>query len=231
MAASQETEKKLPLNERINTFFQKNRKIILFGFLAVVIVLAGLITGISIREKMVKNALATVDEFSRRYNELRNSFFGDDIESIMAQAELTALYVELDGFAKKSFGFASARAYGMSADIMMQQKNWQIAEQAYLNAAKAAGKSYFAPVSFFNAAIAAEENGDIDAAISHYNQALNNAAIFPAAARAQFSVGRLEESRNNKLAALESYYFVLAKWPDEQLWNNLAQSRIIALSD
>jgi len=225
-AAQNNSDNKLTIPEKINEFFQKNRKPIIIGFAGILVIIAGLIIGITVKDKMVEKALGRVDEFSRRYNELNN--YTDENE-ITRLTEMTILLAELDSFAKKSFGFPAARAYSISADILMDQKNWTEAERAYLAAANKAGKSYFAPVCLFNAAVAAEEQDNIESAIAHYKKSLDFS--FPAAARSQFSIGRLEESRNNKNEALEAYNTVMAKWPGEQLWANLAQSRIIALSD
>jgi len=224
-------EKKSTVTEQINQFFQKHRKVLLIGFLSAVLILAGLIIGITVRDKIQAKNLSKVDGFNRRYLELKNSQNFEDSEAAAKQIDIVVLLVELDDFAKKSSGFPAARAFSISGDILADQKNWANAEEAYLNAAKAAGKSYFAPLNFFNAAVAAEERGDIDSAVVHYQKALDFGNIFPAAARAMFSIGRLEESRNNKLAAMASYSLVMAKWPEEQLWANLAQSRMIALSE
>jgi len=53
--------------------------------------------------------------------------------------------------------------------------------------------------------------------------------VFPAAPRAQFSVGRLRESLNEDEKAIEAYRAVISSWPNDQVWTNLARSRIIAL--
>ena len=222
-AYNEEENTKANIMEKINSFFQKKRKLILFAFLAVIIVIVVLVIGISVRDKMLESALTKFDEFDRRHNELHSN--GHDANN----EKITALLADLENFAKS--GYPAARSFSLCADILMEQKNYSEAEAAYIKAAKAAGKSYFAPVCYFNAAVAAEEQENIDAAITNYTSVLECGDNFPAAARAQFSIGRLEESKNNKSAALEAYGNIIAKWPDDQLWANLAHSRIIALED
>jgi tetratricopeptide (TPR) repeat protein len=78
--------------------------------------------------------------------------------------------------------------------------------------------------------VAAEESGNIEDAIAHYTETLVYADSFPQAAKAQFAIGRLREEQQNKEAAIEAYREVIAKWPSETIWINLANSRIIALS-
>jgi tetratricopeptide (TPR) repeat protein len=138
---------------------------------------------------------------------------------------------ELGGFAKKNSGLAAAKAYSLSATIYDSQKKWELAEKAWAGAAAAAKKSYLAPAALYNAAVAAEEQGNDESAIGYYKKALEFGNSFIGAARAQFSVGRLEESKNNRDAALEAYRNLVSKWPSDPIWANLAHSRIIKLSE
>jgi TolA-binding protein len=71
----------------------------------------------------------------------------------------------------------------------------------------------------------------MEEAVSLYAQCLARAESFPQAARAQFSVGRIEESRDNREAALEAYRTVVSKWPGDGLWVDLAQNRIAVLQN
>ena len=234
MAASRDEQnknEKLGAGEILNEFFQKHRKVIVIGFLSLVVVLAALVIGISIRDNLQEKALARVDEFSRRYDGLKKDSGSEAVDAVLKQSEVAVLLVEIEGLAKKTSGFAGARASGLQASILAAEKDWDNAEIAYLAAAKKAGKSYLAPINYFNAAVAAEEAGKIDEAISHLNSAVNHKSDFPAAARAQFSIGRLEETRNDKIAALAAYGALVAKWPDDPVWASLAQSRMIVLSN
>ena len=234
MAAAQDEQnknEKLSPTEQLIEFVQKNRKAFFIGFASIIAVIAVLIVGVSVRDKMQEKALSRVEAYTRRYEELKAFINSDEPEAALKQVDLAVLLVEIDGFSGKSTGFPAARAYSLSAAILSEQKNWDLAEKAYLDAAKAAGKSYLAPVSFYNAAVAAEESGNAENAVAHYKRALDYGNIFPAAARAQFSIGRVEESRGNTPAALEAYNTLIAKWPSDPVWTNLAQSRILALSD
>ena len=222
---------KITINEKINDFVQKNRKRLLIGLIAVVVILAGFIIALSVREKVQANAFSKADELDRRYAALRVYIGSDDPDAVSKQTEISALLDDLAAFEGKNSGFAAAKVYCISAEIYEAQKNWADAGQAWSASAKAAPKSYLAPVSVFNAAVAAEERDDIESAIDLYTQALDYGDAFPSAARAQFAIGRLQESRNNKDAALEAYRNLVSKWPYDPLWANLAQSRIIVLTE
>ena len=237
MAAKPETQSKDELslsekvNERIGEIIQKSRMQLLVALAAIVMAIAVFVIVSVVREKGQSDALSKVDEFNRSYGKIKTSLSNEESSDISQQLELGILLAELTEFENNNSGFAAARAYSISASINMDQRNWEAAEEKWLKAADAAPKSYFAPVAVYNAAVAAEERGNIESAIAYYSRAANFGESFPAAARAQFSVGRLEESRNNRDSAVEAYRNLLAKWPNEPVWPNLAQNRLLILSD
>ena len=220
----------LSITEKLNEFLQKNRIKLVIGLAAVLVILAGFVIFNVVSDKIKSNAFTAIDDLNRRYEALK-PLIGSETDSASGEADITALLEDLDGFSKKNSGFAAARSYSLMAGIYWDKKNWAEAEKAWSASAKAAGKSYLAPVSLYNAAMAAEEQGDINSAIDLLNSALGYGSDFPAAAKAQFSIGRLEESRDNKSAALEAYHTLVSKWPGDQVWANLAQNRIIVLSE
>ncbi|GHT56475.1 hypothetical protein FACS1894109_05530 [Spirochaetia bacterium] len=215
---------KVSWGESINNFIQKNRKGILVCFGVIVVLLAGFIGGLAIRDAVRNKAISRAEDFNTRYEELRW-----DISEGTKVEETTALLAELTVFAEKNSGYAGGRAWAIIAGIRGDKKEWAEAELAWSSAAKAASKTYLAPVALFNAAAAAEEQGNTEDAIRLYTECLVRADIFPAAARAQFSIGRLRESQSDSAAALEAYRTLVSKWPNDSIWTNLAQNRIIAL--
>jgi len=221
----------LQINEKLNELIQKNRKVLLIGLLSVIAAIVCLIIIFSVRGKILSDSYSKVDGFNRRYDKIKSSMAGEDENTLAVQEDIAALLLDLENFQKRNSGFAAARAYNISADIFWDQKNWAEAENSWVKAAKAAGKSYLAPVSMYNAAVAAEEQGNLDKAIELLQKTLEFGNDFPAAAKAQFSIGRLEEFRNNNEAAIESYRTLVNTWPSDPIWTNLAQSRIIVLSD
>jgi len=237
MAAAQVKNEKnrnndeLAMREKLNDFLQKNRLkfIAILGIL--VVILIGFIIGTSVMGKIQAGALSKIDGFNTRYQDLKKYIGSTDSDAASKQADIDALLNDLGAFTAKSSGFAAARAYAISANILMDEKKWPDAEKAWSSSAKAASKSYLAPISTFNAAVAAEEQGNIDEAISLYNQSIAYVNSYTTAARAQFAIGRLEESRNNKDAALAAYKTIVSKWPSDAVWANLAQSRIVVLSE
>jgi tetratricopeptide (TPR) repeat protein len=212
------------INEKLVDFIQKNRKFLLAAVLGIVVVFIGLIAGITIRETLQTKAIRTVEGFRERYEDLRNEIN----EEAAKEEEVQALVDELKTFVSGNGSYAGAQGYALLGNIYGDKKSWAEAEDAWTNAARKAAKTYLAPVSFFNAAAAAEEQGSIEQAIGLYTECIGY-PDFPAAPRAQFAIGRLEESLNNYEAAITAYQGVVNTWQNDRDWVNLAQSRIISL--
>jgi tetratricopeptide (TPR) repeat protein len=210
--------------ERLVLFIQNNRRKIFIFLGCVVVLLAAFIGAFAIRDGLRARNIRRVEEFTRRYDALRFS-----IAEESSAGETAALLEDLSVFASRASGYPGSRAYTLIAGIQGDKKEWAEAEEAWRQAAKKAGKSYLAPLALYNAAVAAEEQGKILEAVALYAECLTFADSFPSAPRVQFAIGRLEEKRGDREAALEAYRTLRADWPNEATWRNLAQSRIIEL--
>ncbi|MDR2071301.1 MAG: tetratricopeptide repeat protein [Treponema sp.] len=224
MTTEQKAEKP-SISELVVDGIQKNRKIIITGGIVIIVLLIGLAAGLSIRDALTAKAIKTVEAFDDRYEEIRF-----DINEPAKEEEVKTLLDEISAYAGRASGYPGVRAFMLAASIHADRKNWQEAENAWVQAARLGGKTYLVPVALFNAAVAAEEGGNIESAIAHYTEALVYADFFPQAAKAQFAIGRLREEQKDTETALEAYRTLIEKWPGETIWINLANSRIIALS-
>jgi tetratricopeptide (TPR) repeat protein len=226
MASTEEKKEKRGFGDALADFIRNKRRELLFVTAATLALVIGFIAFYVIRSSLQEKANSAVEDFAKRYDTLVI-----DINEDEKAEEAQILLEELNAFAKKNSGYAGARSYALAASIHAEQKNWALAESAWRSSAKKAGNSYLAPVSLFNAAVAAEEQGNLDQAIELYAESAAHVSNFPAAARAQFAIGRLRESQGDNQAALEAYKLIPEKWANESTWINLAQSRIIVLSN
>jgi tetratricopeptide (TPR) repeat protein len=222
---AQEKKETVSFSDALVEFLRKNRKALLVAAITCAVILIGIAAGFGIRENILSRDIAQTEVLAERYEELRF-----DINEAGREADVQALLDDLDAQASKAGGFAGARLYSLVANIHADRKNWAEAEKAWILAAKKGAGGYLAPVSWFNAAVAAEESGDIESAVAHYNEAITFADSFPGASKAQFAIGRLEEERGNREAALEAYRLLIEKWPLDTVWINFANDRIIALT-
>jgi tetratricopeptide (TPR) repeat protein len=226
MAAMEEKREKRSFNDLLADFIRNKRRELLIATVAILTIVIVFIAGYAVRSSLREKANAAVEDLAQRYEvlviDINNSEKAEDVQTLLE---------ELNGFAKKHSGHAGARAYSLAASVYAEQKNWALAESAWRSSAQKAGNSYLAPASLFNAAVAAEEQENLEGAIELYAASAAHVSGFPAAARAQFSVGRLRESQGDTEAALEAYKLIPEKWANESTWINLAQSRIILLSN
>ena len=212
------------LGDSINEFIQRNRKAIFFLSCAIVIAFIGVIVFISVKSNIDKKAAVKIEELNTRFDELKNDFAQED-----SNEEVDALIADLEAFAAGARGFPGSKAWTLIAEIHSDRKDWALAEEAFINAGRVGEKTYLGPIAYFNAAAAAEEQGRIEEAISLLHQCLSLKIEFPAAPRAQFSIGRLNEQLENYEEALVAYRAVLINFNDTPIWQQLANSRITAI--
>lgn len=218
-----QNDNKTNIADKINDFIRKNRKGIFIVTGVVVFLFAGLVIFLSLQDVFRKRAISEVEELNRRFEDLRYNIGNDytgDMETLLA---------DLNAFAKNRSGFAGSRAWSIIAQIHYGREELPLAEEAWLNAARTGDKTYLAPMALFNAAAVVEEQGKIEQAIELLEKCVSHSFEFPAAPRAQFSIGRLYEKLNNYPAAVEAYRAVFINWPDITIWQNLARSRITAI--
>jgi len=224
------------IGDGINEFIQKHRKPIFIAAVAALALLVVCIAVLSIMDMLRARSISAVEEFASRYEELRPFISEEDSADKAAQ-----LLAELEVFAKKNSGnvisnalgrpsgYAGGKAWSIIGSIYSDKKDWAAAETAWVSAAQAGKKTYLSPLAFFNAGAAAEEQGKTAEAIGYYTKSLDSSADFPAAPRAQFAIGRLQETLHETAAALEAYRAIITDWPYDRVWTSLAHSRIIAL--
>jgi tetratricopeptide (TPR) repeat protein len=207
---------------KVSGFIQRNRVVFLVCLIVAVVALAAFITVTGVLHSLDTKSMSQLETLNQQYESLRF-----DIADTSKDADVQALLNELVLFASGHKGYASARAYSIAAGVHSDRKNWAEAEKAWADAVFAAKGMYLEPVAVYNQAIALEEQNNTQGAIDLFIKAAAFTG-FPGASRAQFNIGRLRE-RLNKEAAIEAYRNLLSKWPNDEVWTSLAESRIIAL--
>jgi tetratricopeptide (TPR) repeat protein len=216
----QQNEKKpMKTSDKVLNFIGKNRKGLLIGLVCIVLGIVILTVVYAVSESTAKKAVAELDVYSDRL-----------IAADKEAPETAELVAEIEQFAEGKSRFVGAEAYSLVANYHADKDDWVAAEAAWLKAAAKAPKDYLAPSALFNAAVAAEEQGNTSKAVDYYTQAAEFQGIFGGKVRAYFAIGRLYEAENNITAALEMYQKITDDYPSDEL-AKLAQSRIIVLSN
>lgn len=147
-----------------------------------------------------------------------------------APETIASYLIDITEFAGSHSGYPAAEAWSIAAHLKAKQGKWAEAEENYLKSATAGKKTHLAPLSYFNAAVCAEEQDKTDEALLHYGEAVLY-PDFPQGAHAQFAIGRIYETAQKKDEALEAYQAVIDKWPDAETWTALAHRQLIALGE
>jgi len=231
--------------DKINDFIQRNRKVIFAVSGVIVILFIGAVVYFALNDSMSKKAAGSLEDLTARYDELKTHSHDDghdhdghdhdidehdhDLDGHDHDGEIDAFLDELKVFAGKTRGISGSKAWAMAAEIYTERKDWALAEEAFISSARAGEKTYLGPLSYFNAAAAAEEQGKYEDAVELLQKALSLKIEFPSAPRAQFAIGRLYEKLDNTSLAIAAYREVMDKWQELPAWQQLAQSRITAL--
>ena len=205
-------------------FLQKNRKLILILVCVVIAAVIASIALFSVFDVMREKAITAVEDLGKRYEDIKSTLNEEE-----SQEEVLSLLDDLTVFAEKKSGYAGGRAWYIIASIYTEKNEWEQAENAWVNAAKKIPKTYMSPLAWFNAGASAEELGKPEEAINYYLNSISAPAGFSSAPRAQFSIGRLWEQLDNDEEAISAYQEIISKWPEDQVWPNIAHSRIIYL--
>jgi tetratricopeptide (TPR) repeat protein len=219
-----QNEESVSVTDRINDFIQKNRKTIFIIAALIIVLFAGTIVFLSVQDALNKKAIVELEDLTSRYEELRfytrDSYYAEDVEKLLG---------DLNAFVKGKGGLPAAKGWDFIARVHSSREEWKQAEEAWVSSAKKGNRTYLAPLSLANAAVAAEEQGNVDKAIEYLQKAIEHPFEFPGAPRAQFNIGRLYEKQGNLAAAVDAYRVVLVKWSEIPVWPHFARSAILSI--
>jgi len=220
----QNEKEKMTVGDKMNDFVQKNRTGIFVIIGILVIGFLGIIAYFAISDSINKRDIAAFEELNQKFIDLN-----EQIEAGETNDEVEEFLSQLIEFGHKTRGFSGSKSLSLAAQIYTYRKEWQPAKELWLEAAMVGTKTYLGPIALFQAAAVSEEMEEYEDAIDLYKQCIAHKFEFPAAPRAQVSIGRLYEKIEDYPAATEAYREVIIKWPQIDVWQNLARSRIIAI--
>lgn len=220
-----ETTKKTS-SQIISDFLTSNKKVI-FTILAVIICAIIIFGILSVVKKNNSDLIVnSTTELDKLYEELLHS--DGDVDKFVEYA--TSLTVDYAGTK------AELAAYSRMASYFYDEKDFNKALEYYTLAYTNFPNDLAASVYMINAAMTEEELGNVDKAISLFEEIItlfkssdievaDKSADVP---EAIFNLGRLYESKNNIDKAVEYYELLVAEYQSYNL-SNLAKSRLLTI--
>lgn len=213
---------KVSVSERVADFVTSVRFVLVAVAVALVVVVAVFGTAVAVTEKNNEKGLADVDSIAYTMTKDSANLSDAELEDRRAVALKSLASYVVKG------GVVGVRADMLAAEIEFSRKNYEEAAKNWLLAAKKSKKAYTAPLSYFNAAVAYEDAGNLDEAENLYRKAAEFKS-FDQAAHAKFSLGRVLESKGNAAEAKKVYEELFNSNPDDS-WGKLAETKCITLS-
>ncbi len=197
----------LTLKEKINDGLTRHWKLATIIFTTLLIIMAViLVIGYLNRGKVAESAMLAEDiqsSYTSWMQEAPENRDDTELEAMISRA--------LEDYPKM---FAAQRALFTRGLMALENKEWDVASEAFETLADNWDGSYLAPVSLYNAGAAREEAGDLEGAGALWQRLVDNyAEVSPDAPEALFNLGRLAEENGDTSEAVGFYKDVNSRFP------------------
>lgn len=207
--------------EKVSNYVENRRKIFLSILSVVIVLIVAYVTVVSINSKAIEKGLSLIDSVSYVLTKDSKDLSDEELE-VRRNNALNDLSVYLN-----KTGIVGVRANMLAGEISYSKNDFANSAKYWMNAAAKGKNKYTAPLAYFNAGVSYENIKDFDNAEKCYNYAVEN-KDFLMSAHAEFSLGRVRESKGDKEGAVKAYKSLNDKSPDSS-WGKLAKSRLIAI--
>jgi tetratricopeptide (TPR) repeat protein len=215
---------KQKLIHAIDSFF-KSKTILIWMFLGLVLVaFIGFSIWTEIDKKINNEATTLAEEAQSDFSSW--SYENDQKKKTVLEEQLLE---KIDKIIKNYSGrYAALRGSLLRAKLYFIKKDWEKSARYYLEISKTFPKSFIAPTSMVNAAVAFEEMNDLDKAIKTYTDLVAGYKNSYEVPYAIFSLGRIYEQKKSYSDATK-YYTELEDKHGTSNWTLIAQNRKILL--
>lgn len=154
----------------------------------------------------------------------------DEDDALVSFDSLSAGALEVEQLSRDAY--IRNRVQFLTARALWNDKQYREAAEGYLQLAEGVPETHFGQVSYFNAAIAYEQDGDAERAMAILEQALSEYEFStnPLLPRMLLNLGRLYEMHGDTARATE-YYNTLIQNHSGNAFVNLAYDRLISIEN
>lgn len=225
----QGVDKKKQVMEGLAGFLTRYRTVLVTTLVVAAVAVVALVIVLTVQSNRSEQALERVETLQEQYRDW--SAEGEAAEegaAVDGFSEIESAAISLiDDYPNT---YASVRARMILAEGAFLLEDWQSAAQHFGMVADAVDGTYLGTVARMAAAISLENAGDTDGALAGFRAVAASEDLgYGFAPRALFSVGRIEESRDEIVAASEAYQSLIDDYPTSS-WTNMARNRIITLT-
>lgn len=227
-----EAEKKLTAEDKalkkISNVIEANKK--LFNIIGIVLVVAIIAVGVLliVSDKKQDQLQVAVSELQADVNELflKTEYTPEEYSNLLDSISA----VEKAG--GKSFaGMKASYLLGIS---YMKAEDYANAQTAFNACYAKDKKSYLAPLALINSAVAAEEQGKLDEALSIYESVTNEFGLYTAVApKALFNAARINLSKGNTDLAKAAFQQIIDEYDNsysmQSEYSKLSQNVLLTL--
>lgn len=211
--------------DHLTSFLTRHRTIFLVVLIVLAVSVVALFVGLSVASRRTEQSLVRVETLQSDFD----AWVALDETERATKFETLALQAD-DIAATYPRSYAAARALYLRAGGLAELERWTEAVDNYEELADRFPDSYLAPIALLRAAVAAENGGETATALAVFKRVLDNYGSENAiAARALFSVARINETEDRIADAADAYNRLISDYPNSG-WTNLARDRIITLT-
>lgn len=208
---------------KVTRFLGRNKVALTIVGLVILLVLVGLLVFNALYSRNLEKAFDRIDKATTTYHTL----VALDPEGEEYKTGKKTLKEDLTSLAKGK-SYPSLKAQYLLATIAFEDKDYKSAEDGFMAIYTAKKDTYLAPLSLFNAAVAAEDGGNDDQALAYYSRVWDEYGTdAPEAPKALFNQARLQGKQGQKELAKATYQQLIDQFPTSE-YARLAQTAILA---
>ncbi len=208
---------------KVSRFLGQNKVILSVIVLVLVLALVAMLIFNAVYTSNLSKRLDQIDKATSSYSEL----LAEDPEGDGYKSGMETLKTTLKGLSRGK-DYPSLKAQYMLATIAYEEKDFQSALDGFVTIYQAKKDTYLAPLSLFNAAVAAEDMGDDDLALEYYTKVWDEYGTdAPEAPKALFNQARLQGKQNQNELAKATYQQLIDQFPTSE-YSKLAQTAILS---
>ena len=207
----------------MSRLIEKHGKKLLIFLIVVPVILVSFIIFDSIRSNNKEHALVMLEEL-------------EEIIENFSQDETSVSHDEIEGIVKEIHGETNNRYVIHKSNFLFAMWNslhmrWSQAEEIFYRMYEQKGRSHLREISIYNAAIAAEEQGNYEQAITYLEMYVADYSTVgsPLISRALFTLGRLHERIDDTDNAIRLYQQVIDQHSGSG-WVDLSKNRLVILN-